>query len=74
MNLIRTGCRKVKRWTDQAVHPIHIDVKDTQVRAMYDQEELKQVKFRLKGLALFYAGSTLSIAISGLSKNYFDFN
>ena len=74
MNHIRSGCLKVKKWTDQAVHPIYLEVKDPRIRAKYDQEELIQVKFRLKGLALFYAGSTLSIVISGLSQEYFDFN
>ena len=71
MNLIRGVCLKPKRWLDQAVHPISLKVKDPLVQEMYDQEELKQVKFRLKLLALFYAGITVFEAISSHSQGGF---
>ena len=74
MNFVRVGCLKVKKWTDQAIHPVFLEVKDPQVRAMYDREELKQVNFRLRGLALFFASCTLVIVMSYLVDEYFDFN
>ena len=71
MKLIRVVCLKVKKWLDQAVHPISLKAKDPLVQDIYDQEELKQVKFHLKLLALFYAGRTLFEAYSSHTQGGF---